>query len=249
LITGIIRNVGLNLNRQAESIRIFEVGKAYIPNEDGLPKEITKVVGAVTGRRQLELWDKEEFDFFDLKGVLERVFEALGIARGVRLEEASQIRFLHPGKSARVLIGREEVGFLGELHPDFQEKLEIPKRVYLFELDLQKLASFVKSAKKGFAPLPKFPSVRRDIALIVNEELPAGEILDEIRKLKLSLIEEASVFDVFRGKPVEEGKKSIAIALTLRAAEKTLTEEEINEVQTKVLNRLKSALGGELRTT
>lgn len=248
LIAGIIRNVGLNLNRQAENIRIFEVGKAYIPNEDGLPKEIAKVVGAVTGRRQPELWDKGEFDFFDLKGVLERVFESLSIARNVRLEEASQIRFLHPGKSARIVTGGEEAGFLGELHLDFQEKLGVPKRVYLFELDLQKLASFVKSAKKRFSPLPKFPSVRRDIALIVGENVPAGEILDEIKKLRLSLIEEASVFDVFRGKPVEEGKKSIAISLTLRAAEKTLTEEEINEVQTKVLSRLKSALGGELRT-
>lgn len=248
LIAGIIRNVGLNLNRQAENIRIFEVGKAYIPNEDGLPREIAKVVGAVTGRRQPELWDKEEFDFFDLKGILERVFEALGIARSVRLEEASQIRFLHPGKSARILMGGEEAGFLGEFHPDFQEKLEIPKRVYLFELDLQELAPFVRGAKKRFTPLPKFPSVRRDIALVVGDDMPAGEILNEIRKLKSPLIEEAGVFDVFRGKAIEEGKKSIAVSLILRAADKTLTDEEINEVQTKVLNRLKSALGGELRT-
>lgn len=248
LVSGIIRNVALNLNRQNQDVRIFEVGKIYIPSGDGLPREITKIAGAATGRRQPELWDKEEFDFFDMKGILERVFEAFDVARAAQFKTASEIGFLHPGKSAAVLINGEETGFLGELHPEFQERLEIPKRVCLFEIDLEKLVGFIKNTGMKFSPLPKFPSVRRDIALVVDDNVSAGEVVDEIRKLKSPLVEEAGVFDVFKGKSVEEGKKSVAVSLILRAPDKTLTDEEINEVQKRAINKLRSVLGGELRT-
>jgi phenylalanyl-tRNA synthetase beta chain len=247
LVSGIIRNVVLNLNRQVQDIRIFETGKVYIPRESGLPKEIRKIAVAAAGRRQVELWDKEEIDFFYLKGVLERLLEAFSIAQKTRFEEAPQIRFLHPGKSARVLVGDEEVGFLGELSPDFRERLGISKPVYLFEIDLEKLSDLEKETKKKFTPLPKFPSVRRDIALIVDENLPVGEILGEIRKVESNLIEEVAVFDVFRGGSIEKGKKSVAISIILRAADKTLTDEEANTVQVNILSRLQLALGAELR--
>lgn len=248
LISGIIRNVVLNLNRQAQDIRVFEIGKVYIPRENGLPEEIRKIAGAATGGRQPELWDKEEFDFFDLKGVLERLFEAFLVSHKVGFEEAPQVRFLHPGKSARIMIGSEEAGYLGELHPDFRDKLEISKRIYLFEFDLEKLSAS-NHAKKKFAFLPKFPAVRRDIALVVDEDLPVGNILKEIRKIESDLIEDVSVFDVFRGGSVEKGKKSVAVSMILRAADRTLTDLEVDEVQKNGLNRLQLAIGAELRKT
>jgi phenylalanyl-tRNA synthetase beta chain len=247
LISGIIKNVVLNLNRQAQDIRIFEVGKVYIPRENGLPKEIRKIAGAAAGGRQPELWDKEEFDFFDLKGVLERVLEAFFVSNKVGFEEASQVRFLHPGKSAKIMIGNEEAGYLGELHPDFREKLEVSKRVYLFEFDLEKLSASENYTKKKFTALPKFPSVRRDIALIVDEDVPVGEILKEIRKIESELIEEVSVFDVFKGGSVQKGKKSVAVSLILRALDRTLTDLEVDEVKKNGLNRLQLAIGAELR--
>ena len=247
LIAGILRNVILNLSHQVRDIRVFEIGRVFIPGENRLPLEIRKIAGAVTGKRQADIWDKEEFDFFDLKGILERVFEVFSISEGVRFEEAPQIRFLHAGKSAKALLGGEEAGFFGELHPEFQERLGISKRVYIFEIDLDKLSSSIKGVEKRFRPLPKFPSVRRDIALVVDESVAVGEVLNEIKKVESSLIEDVNVFDVFKGEPVGKGKKSIAVSMILRASDKTLTDEEANEAQAKALKRLESALGAELR--
>ncbi|HLE24166.1 MAG TPA: phenylalanine--tRNA ligase subunit beta [Thermodesulfobacteriota bacterium] len=270
LIVGILRNVSLNLNHQVQDIRIFEIGKVYFSKAGGLPKEITKISGAATGKRQLELWDKEEFDFFDMKGILERVFEAFSISQYVRFvdssirhvypeqgrrahdspqDDASEIRFLHPGKSARVLAEGEELGFFGELHPEFQEKLGLSKRVYIFEIDLEKLISLEKTVEKKFVSLPKFPYVRRDIALVVDDNISLGEILNEIRRMKSPLIEDLRVFDVFKGGNVSQGKKSIAVSMILRASDKTLTDEEVNEVQKMAISGLQKALGAELRKT
>src|SRR3990172_821750 len=226
----------------------------------GLPIEITKISGAATGKRQLELWDKEEFDFFDMKGILERVFEAFSISQYVRFvdstighahgslqDDASEIRFLHPGKSARVFAEEEELGFFGELHPEFQEKLGLSKRVYIFEIDLEKLISLEKTVEKKFVSLPKFPYVRRDIALVVDDNISLGEILNEIRRMKSPLIEDLRVFDVFKGGNVSQGKKSIAVSMILRASDKTLTDEEVNEVQKMAISGLQKTLGAELR--
>ncbi|MEQ9619270.1 MAG: phenylalanine--tRNA ligase subunit beta [Deltaproteobacteria bacterium] len=249
LLPGLIRNTVLNLNRQEQDVRLFESGKVFFPTEEGnLPKEITKLAAAATGRRQPEFWDKEEFDFFDLKSVLEKCFDALSVRESVNFRRTPEIGFLHPGKSAVIMIGDEEAGFIGELHPDLSEKLEISKKLYVFEIDLDKAATKSKDRKRLFKGLPKFPSVRRDIALIVNDEIPVSSILEEIDRVGSELIEDAQVFDVFTGGPVEKGKKSVAVSLQLRASDKTLTDEDINEVQKKTLKNLQLAIGAELRT-
>jgi phenylalanyl-tRNA synthetase beta chain len=248
LTAGILRNVIFNLNHQVQDIRIFEIGRVFTPRENKLPEENKKIAGAMTGKRQAELWDEEEFDFFDLKGILERMFEVFSISERVRFEEDSKIRFLHPGKSAKALLeGEEEVGFFGELHPEFQGRLGISKRVYLFEIDLEKLVASRKGTEKKFRSLPKFPSVRRDIALVVDENIAVGEIINEVKKVASSLIEDVNVFDVFKGEPVGKGKKSVAVSIILRASDKTLTDEEANEAQANALKRLESVLGAELR--
>ncbi len=249
LLPGIIRNSVLNLNRQEHDVRLFEAGKIFIPSGRGsLPVEITKLAAAATGRRQPELWDKEEFDFYDFKILLDRGFGALSISESVNFLRATEIGFLHPGKSASVFIGEEDCGFVGELHPDLLDKLEISKRLFVMEIDLDKITGKYGETRKAFSPLPRFPAVRRDIALIVDEEIPAGSILEEIGRIDTKLIEDAEVFDVFTGSPVEKGKKSVAISLQLRAADKTLTDEEINKVQDKTIKKLQLALGADLRT-
>ena len=249
LVPGLIKNSILNLNHQEQDIRLFEIGKAYLPIENSeLPNEITKIAATATGKRTPEFWGKEEFDFFDFKSILEKGFEALQIWDDVKFEDAQEIGFLHPGKSAKLVIDNVEIGYMGELHPDLNEKLEISKKLYVLEIDLDKTTAFSKEKSKSFKPLPKFPSVRRDIALIIDESTPVGEILEEIDKIESDLIEDAAIFDVFTGSPVEEGKKSVAVSLHLRAADKTLTEEEINKVQEKTLKKLGLALGAELRT-
>ncbi|MCI0480589.1 MAG: phenylalanine--tRNA ligase subunit beta, partial [Candidatus Dadabacteria bacterium] len=249
LLPGLIRNSVLNLNRQEQNVRLFEIGKVFIPTGKGqLPVEITKLAAAATGRRQPELWDKEEFDFYDFKNLLDKGFDALSISGSVRFRMATEIGFLHPGKSAVITAGDEDCGFIGELHPDLSDKLEISKRLYVMELDLDKIAGKFGETRKVFTQLPRFPAVRRDIALIIDEETPVSSILEEIHSLDSKLIEDAEVFDVFTGSPVEKGKKSVAVSLQLRALDKTLTEEEINKVQEKTIKKLQLALGADLRT-
>jgi len=249
LVPGLIKNAILNLNHQAQDLRLFEIGKAYLPIENiELPNEITRIAATATGKRTPEFWGKEEFDFFDFKSILEKGFEALQISDDVKFQDAREIEFLHPGKSAKLLIDDVEIGYMGELHPNLSEKLEISKKLYVLEIDLDKTTAFSKQKSKMFNPLPKFPSVRRDIALIIDESTPVGGILEEIDRIGSGLIEDAAIFDVFTGSPVQEGKKSVAVSLNLRAADKTLTEEEINKVQEKTLKKLGLALGAELRT-
>ncbi len=247
LIPGILRNVNLNLTHQAQDIRVFEIGRAYLPKENaGLPDEVTRVTGAMTGKREKELWSKEEVDFFDLKGVVERIFDAFSLSAQVSFGDALQNGFLHPGRSVRALIKGEEVGILGELHPSLQDRLEIPTRVCLFELDLGKLSFFGKMDKE-FSPLPRFPSVRRDIAVVLDESISSSRIVREIEDIKSPFIEEIEIFDVFRGGQVPLGRKSVAVSITLRANDRTLTDEEINGVQDKIIKRFEKSLGAQLR--
>jgi phenylalanyl-tRNA synthetase beta chain len=247
LFPGLMRNMSLNLNRQINDIRVFEIGRVYIPDGKALPKEITKLVVAATGERQREFWEKAELDFYDLKGVLEKIFELHSLAKGLRFEQTKTVGFLHPGKSSKILIQDKEIGILGQLHPEISEKMDISQRVYVFEIDLDKLAAFYVGEQLQFRPIPRFPFVRRDIAIIVDEELPVGDIVGEIRRVESSLIEDISVFDVFKGGAVEEGKKSVALSMILRSADRTLTDEDVNQLQAKTLERLNLAFGAELR--
>lgn len=249
LLPGLIRNAVLNLNHQAQDIKLFEIGKSYYPEGgNSLPKEINKIAGAASGRRGTEYWEKEEVDFFDLKSVLESAFESLSIQKDTKFQSTHNYGFLHPGKSAVITIGGKDAGYIGELHPDLRDEIDISKRLYVFEIDLDIISSASKASRTTFTALPKFPSVRRDIALIVDAQTPANGILDEIEKSGSNLIEDAKVFDVFTGEPVGEGKKSVAVSLQMRAADKTLTEEEINKAQEKTVKNLELALGAQLRT-
>ncbi|MEM7007954.1 MAG: phenylalanine--tRNA ligase subunit beta [Thermodesulfobacteriota bacterium] len=249
MLPGILKNAVLNLNHQEQDLRLFEIGRVYLPNQDSeLPNEIRKIAALATGKRAPEFWGKEEFDFFDFKSILERGFQALIRWEDVEFENAQEIGFLHPGKSALIKVGDRELGYIGELHPDLSEKLDISNKVYVLEIDLDQISAIAKDKTKSFKPLPKFPSVRRDIALIVDESVPASGILEEINKIGSNLIEDAAIFDVYTGEHVDEGKKSVAVSLQLRAADKTLTEEEVNKVQEKTLKKLGLALGAELRT-
>ncbi len=249
MLPGLLKNAILNLNHQEQDIRLFEFGRVYLPVENTeLPKEIRKLTALATGRREPELWGKEEFDFFDFKSILEGAFGALIKKEDVNYHDAQEIGFLHPGKSASLVVKDKEIGYLGELHPDLSEKLGISKSVYVLDIDLDEIAAMAEQKSKRFNPLPKFPSVRRDIALIVDESVPAAGILEEIDNIGSNLIEDAEIFDVYTGEHVEEGKKSVAVSLQLRASDKTLTEEEINKVQEKAVKKLGLALGAELRT-
>ncbi len=247
LLSGLIKNTVLNLNRQTSDIRLFEIGRVYVPKQEGsLPDEITKIAAVATGGKLPEIWSEEGFDFFDLKSVVEKVFTSL-LLEDVKFLSCPDVEFLHPGKSARIMIKTNEVGFIGELHPSLRHKLEVSKKILAFEIDMDGVAAHSKKIQKKFTPLPKYPSVRRDMALIVDEKIPASDVLDEIKDMNIGLIEDASVFDVFSGDSLGKGKKSVAVSLRLRNANRTLTEQEVNKLQGKTLKKLALAIGAELR--
>lgn len=250
LIAGILRNLTMNLNRQEEDLRLFEIGRCYVSDGSDEPAvETTKIAGCVTGRRGLELWDSDETTFFDLKGAIEALLESCSSGENATYGAPESLDFLHPGKSAEIRVAGRYIGYFGELHPKLQVHLGLSRYVNVFELNLDIMAEIHKNSARKFKPLPKFPSLRRDMAFVVDEELAVGDIITEIGKVKTKYVEAASVFDVFKGKPVQEGKKSVAVSLILRAEDRTLTDEEANTVQDKILKKLKGVLDTELRKT
>ena len=250
LIPSLVKNVKLNLSRQNQDVRLFEASKVFYPKDkEQLPNEVKKFAAIATGKRAPEIWDGEKFDFFDIKSVLERSLEVLSVDSRIEFRSISPDHgFLWPGKSSALLVDGNVLGVVGELHPHLLEKLEIGESVYVLELDLSFLSVIYTSFERKFSPLPKFPSLRRDIALVVDEMIPVREILSVIKKTNSGIIENAWVFDVYRGTSLEEGKKSVALSLILRNRDKTLTDEDANRVQQDVLRNLEESIGAELRS-
>lgn len=192
------------------------------------------------------MWGRENYDFFDLKSVLIRSISSLSLGPGISFEPGPVADFLHPGASALVSIGGKPCGYIGELHPDFNEKLDIDRKVYILEADLDLILDSHLGISTRFTPLPKYPGVRRDISVVVNDDILVGDIIEQVKGVS-ELIEDVWVFDIFQGESLGEGKKSVAISMYMRAANKTLTDKDANKVQNKVLKRVNSSLGAELR--
>jgi phenylalanyl-tRNA synthetase beta chain len=157
------------------------------------------------------------------------------------------VSFLHPGKTATVSLAGASLGVLGVVHPNVLQVLDLPGEIALLELDFQKVAHY-RPARAAIRPLPRFPAVARDIAVVVDDSFPAQQILDEVRALNHPLIESARLFDCYRGEPVPSGKKSLAYAISYRAADRTLTDDEVNSAHDAVRARLQDRLGLSLRS-
>jgi len=247
LLLGLIKNLKLNIDRGENDVRIYESGKVFFPKKSKqLPKEVTKFAAVATGRRQPEVWSREQYDFFDLKNVLTRAVSSLSLGAELNFERGPVADFLHPGVSSAVLLGDQKCGVIGELHPDYNEKLDIDRKIYLMEVDLDLILKLHLKLSTKFNPLPKFPSVRRDISIIVDDSILVGDLVKEVRNAS-KLIENVWAFDIFRGESLDEGKKSVAISMLLRAADKTLTDEEANIVRNEALRRVNKSLGAVLR--
>lgn len=232
-----MESLSRNYNRGNNIARLFEIGKVYIPTEDPyeLPEERNICTIAMYG----------EMDYPELKGVVENLIEGLGLEK-VSFKRESENPTFHPGKTAALYIGKEYAGVVGEIHPDVAANYDIDERCYVAELNLDVLFNNAKLIKK-YVPLPKFPAVTRDIAVIVNDEVLVEEIDSTIKKQGGAILESATLFDVYKGKQIPEGKKSIAYAITYRHKDKTLTDNEVNKVHDKIVRSLEHKLGAELR--
>ncbi|MGA2191932.1 MAG: phenylalanine--tRNA ligase subunit beta [Nitrospirota bacterium] len=247
LIPSLIGNLSWNLSRGVRDVRIFEISKVFLSEGPGLPSEPLYAAALATGKRGENLWDARDgaIDFYDIKGMVDTLLDSLRIT-GAVYTPAEEIPFLHPGKSAWIMVGGKGAGYLGELHPGVIRACDLPVGAYIFELDLQSLLDLEPEPPK-YSPLPRFPSVERDVAVIVPEEVTSFSIMRVIESLKIELIEDIRLFDYYAGKPIPEGKKSLAYTITYRSTSRTLTDEEVNEVHQAVVAALREKLGAEIR--
>ncbi|KYH35493.1 phenylalanine--tRNA ligase beta subunit [Clostridium tepidiprofundi DSM 19306] len=236
-IASMMEAMSRNYTRSNESARLFEIGKIYIPNKDEnkLPEEKNILTIGMYGG----------VDYFNLKGVVENIIDALGIDK-IKFEREQNNPSFHPGKTAAIYIKNKFIGVLGEIHPDVCENYGVEERCYIAEIDLDILYANSKLDKK-YTPLPKYPAVTRDIAILVDDTVLVQYIEDIIAKTGGNIVESYKLFDVYKGKQIPEGKKSIAYSIVYRVSDKTLTDKEVNKVHDKILRTLEYKLGAQLR--
>ncbi|HXE97339.1 MAG TPA: phenylalanine--tRNA ligase subunit beta [Dongiaceae bacterium] len=248
LLPGLLETTARNMNFRSLDLKLFEMRRVYLPGEgESMPREPLCIVGAITGSRDGEGWSRpnEPVDFFDAKGIVETVIDALDIG-GASWTTENPESYYHPGKSCRIFAGREQIGSVGELHPLVQKNFEIEKPVFCFELDFEKLVKLSRTKKTISAP-SRFPDSTRDIAMLVPEDLAAVKIIECVKSEKSKEIESVQIFDVYRGKGVPEGYKSIAVRIRYRSFERTLAEEEITALHKKIVANLTDKLKVTLR--
>ncbi len=246
LLPGLIEVLRRNFNRRVTSGAVFEIGRVFYPREGGLPEE--RLMLAAAGMGEIGGgWNAPglRIDFYFLKGVLETLFQEIGVRELSFAPESAHPSF-HPGRTARVFCGEEELGILGELHPDVLENLELPLRVLACELDLAKITAAAKRDKK-YVPLPRFPAVQRDLAVLAPKEVSAREVLEIIKQAGGPLLRSVSLFDVYEGEQVKKDFRSLAFSLKFLADDRTLTVEEVASFLEKISSSLAEKVGAEIR--
>lgn len=248
LLPGVLETVARNMNFRSQDLKLFEMRRIYLSVAgEEMPHEPLFIVGCITGSRDGDGWSRpiEQVDFFDVKGIVETVLDSLSIG-GISWSTDILEPYYHPGKACRILAGRECIGSIGEIHPVVQKNFEIDKPVYCFELDFEKLVKLYRTKITITAP-SRFPDSTRDIAMLIPEELAASRIIETIKTVKAKEIEHVQIFDVYRGKGVPSGQKSVAVRIRYRSYERTLAEEEITSLHNKIISNLTDKLHITLR--
>jgi len=249
-LVGLLDVLATNLGRGAEFVGIFEIGKGYGLDAAGVRQEPRSVAMLLSGT-----WPPcgaerrgPAIGFADAKGVVENVLERAGIAGDeCSWQGATDVPFLHPGKSASVGAGGTALGVIGVLHPRVAQVLDLPTEIILAELDFWGVGQY-RPRRFGVRPLPRFPSVTRDIAMVVDEDFTADAICHEVRGLAEPLIESVRLFDCYQGPPIAAGRKSLAYSIAYRAADRTLTDDEVNALHERVRRHLTGRFALELRS-
>lgn len=236
-----------NSARQNDSLGVYETGAVFLANgKDTLPSEKEHLAAAISGLWSSHSWqgEKKAVDFFVIKGILEGMFAKLGLLEQVQFVQA-QVDGMHPGRTAELHLNGEKIGFIGQVHPTVQKELDL-KDTYVFELSLKAVLEAETPALQ-YEAIPRFPSITRDIALVVNRETVSGTLKEIIVTAGAPLLKEAVVFDLYEGDKMEAGKKSIAFSLKYVDPERTLTDEEVTKIHNRVLEALEEKAGAVLR--
>ncbi|HCZ1643913.1 TPA: phenylalanine--tRNA ligase subunit beta [Staphylococcus aureus] len=232
LLPHLIEAASYNVARKNKDVKLFEIGNVFFANGEGeLPDQVEYLSGILTGDYVVNQWQgkKETVDFYLAKGVVDRVSEKLNLEFSYR---RADIDGLHPGRTAEILLENKVVGFIGELHPTLAADNDL-KRTYVFELNFDALMA-VSVGYINYQPIPRFPGMSRDIALEVDQNIPAADLLSTIHAHGGNILKDTLVFDVYQGEHLEKGKKSIAIRLNYLDTEETLTDERVSKVQAEI---------------
>ncbi|WP_276354714.1 phenylalanine--tRNA ligase subunit beta [Cohnella caldifontis] len=253
MLPGLLEAAAYNLSRKNGDVALLEIGSVYHTQEESLtrlPHEKPRLSILLAGHLRPAGWNRkaEPVDFYDAKGLLEAAFARLGMGELVDYEAASPDGF-HPGRTAAVKLraghGSETIGYVGQLHPELQRAFDLPD-AFAAEIEL---APVYESANRRilYRTLPKFPSAERDLAVVVDDAVTGGALTEAVRKAAGELLESVSVFDVYAGERLGQGRKSVALAMVYRHADRTLTDEEVADVHSRVLAELEQSFGAELR--
>jgi len=240
-IPEMLRSLSVNNNRKIPEARLFELSHVYIPVEgQELPDEREILTLGMYGNG---------IDFFGLKGCVEELLDNMGIKKAEFRPETENPTF-HPGRTARLFVWkngeRKDCGILGEIHPEVAKKNECPQRIYVAMLDVATLIE-ASSLEKQYQQLPKFPAVTRDLAIVVDDNAYVADLMAAIQEKGGQFLENVSLFDVYKGEQVPEGRKSVAFSLSFRAADRTLTDEDVNAAMDRVLRHLEKNFNAQLR--
>jgi phenylalanyl-tRNA synthetase beta chain len=247
LIPHLIEVAEYNRNRKNEDVAVFEIGKVFLTDEEqltNLPEEKWILAGLITGHREATHWTgkRAPVDFYDAKGMIEKISEFIGVEMEYR---SAQTDGLHPGRTADILLDGKRIGTIGQLHPEVQVLFDL-EPTFIFEFELADLITKAEGITK-YQPLPRYPAITRDIAIVLDHTVAWGEIEQEVRESAGKLLESLNVFDVFTGERIGANRKSVAFSLVYRHPDKTLTDEEVTEVHHRVVAKLEQAFKAELR--
>ncbi len=252
LLGGLLDALERNFNHGARNVRLFEIGRCFMDDIGERPLEMERLGIVATGARNEDDWQLAassngggSIDFYDVKGAIESVAEAIGLpALEFNPDEACD--FLHPGRRAEVRLGAEAIGVVGQLHPRIAARYKFKQPVFVADLNLR-IMLLADRAKVRYHPLPKFPTVVRDLALLIDTGVQFASVERAINDLKIPELVGVKLFDLYVGKELPPGKHSIALSLRYRAANRTLTDEEVNAAHDRVVNALKREFGAEIR--
>lgn len=243
LASGLLDDVAYNVARKVNDVALFEQGRVFYRDANQeRPREIEHLAGILCGDFRSQAWNqaKQPVDFYLVKGIVEQLFDSLGVAQEVLYQATDQIKELHPGRSAKIYVGQEYVGFIGEIHPTLAKEYKL-KRVYVFELDLAKLITAAKKVTV-YQPISKYPKITRDIALAVPENVTNAQITECILENGGKYLVEINLFDLYQGEHLTKGFKSLAYNLVYSNPQATLVDEEVNAAFEKVVTKLQDDL-------
>lgn len=237
-----------NLRRQNENIKIFEINSTFFSQKNNLPKQIRKMAGAMIGTVNVGRWDQPsvDFDLFDAKAVVWAIFDRIGL-KAPSIRKVQNLKFMHPGESFEIFIGKKNLGYCGRLHPNLEKQRNFPKNVYFFELDLQSILEILDKRDVKYSPVSRFPFMERDIALLVDSLVTHEEIMQTFNKKVNNLVQSIELFDIYVGRGIPEGKKSLAYRLKFGSFKRTLKDDEVDKEFHQIVEFVKKEVNATIR--